>query len=67
LLGGAARIPQGRGIALKRRVHRGATWSAHLHDQDGNEVELVYELPRVLWEDDIDGALNTAVTQPLTA
>ncbi len=35
-----------RGIKLNRRVERGATNSIHLEDPDGNEIELVFELPR---------------------
>ncbi len=55
-----------RGVPMKRRVERGATCSLHLEDPDGNEIELVYELPRSLWEDDIEGALNRAVERPIT-
>ncbi len=50
-----------RGVALHGRVDRGVTQSIHLNDPDGNEIELVYELPRAAWEDDIDAALNRAV------
>jgi len=55
----------GRGVPLHRRVDRGATSSIHLNDPDGNEIELVYEKPRALWEGDIQAALNTAVEQPI--
>ena len=54
-----------KGLAPFRHVQRGATCSAHLHDPDGHEVELVYELPRAEWEADIDAALNRAVEQPV--
>jgi catechol 2,3-dioxygenase len=54
-----------RGVALHRQVDRGATSSIHLTDPDGNEIELVYEKPRALWEGDIQAALNTAVVQPI--
>jgi len=54
-----------RGVALHRQVDRGATCSIHLTDPDGNEIELVYEKPRALWEGDIQAALNTAVEQPI--
>lgn len=54
-----------RSVALKRRVERGATHSVHLEDPDGNEVELVFELPRERWEHDIDAALNRAVERPM--
>jgi len=52
------------GVALHRLVERGATHSIHLSDPNGIAVELVFELPRAEWEDDIDGALNRAVLKP---
>jgi catechol 2,3-dioxygenase len=54
-----------RGVSLHRHVQRGVTHSIHLTDPDGNEIELVFELPRELWEDDIDAALNFAVERPI--
>ena len=56
-----------RGVALHRLIERGATHSIHLTDPNGIAVELVFELPRAQWEDDIDGALNRAVLKPLPA
>ena len=53
------------GVEPYRRVERGATHSVHLHDPDGIEVELVFELPREQWQDDIDDALNRAVARPV--
>ena len=53
------------GLAPFRQVERGATFSAHLHDPDGHEIELVYERPRGEWETDIDGAINRAADQPV--
>lgn len=50
-----------RGVALHRRVDRGVTRSIHLKDPDGNEIELVHELPRTAWEADIQAALDHAV------
>jgi catechol 2,3-dioxygenase len=41
-----------------RRVEHGMTHSLYIHDPNGCGVELVYELPREVWEGDIDGALN---------
>lgn len=55
-----------RGVVLHRRVERGVTHSIHLTDPNGYEVELVHELPRALWEDDIDAALNRAVERPVS-
>jgi catechol 2,3-dioxygenase len=54
-----------RGVMLYRRVERGVTHSIHLTDPNGYLIELVYELPRALWENDIDAALNHAVEQPI--
>ena len=56
-----------RGVPLHGRIDRGTTKSIHAYDPDGNEVELVYELPRPLWEDDIDAALNRAKDLPVEA
>jgi catechol 2,3-dioxygenase len=54
-----------RGVTLYGRVDRGVTRSIHLTDPNGNEVELVHELPRELWEGDIDAALNRAVERSI--
>jgi catechol 2,3-dioxygenase len=54
-----------RGVALHRRVERGVTHSINLTDPNGYAIELVYELPRALWEGDIDAALNHAVERPI--
>lgn len=55
-----------RGVALHRRVDRGVTHSIHLNDPDGNEIELVHELPREAWENDIEAALNRAVERSIS-
>ena len=34
------------------------THSLYIHDPNGYGVELLYELPREVWEGDIDAALN---------
>jgi catechol 2,3-dioxygenase len=54
-----------RGVALHGRVDRGVTQSIHVNDPDGNEIELVHELPREMWEGDIDAALNRAAERPI--
>ena len=56
-----------RGVALHRLIERGATHSIHLTDPNGIAVELVFELPREQWENDIEGALDRAVLKPLPA
>jgi catechol 2,3-dioxygenase len=53
------------GVRLYGRVDRGVTNSIHLTDPNGVEVELVYELPREVWQDDIDAALNHFVERPI--
>jgi catechol 2,3-dioxygenase len=40
------------------------THSVYIHDPNGYGVELLYELPRESWENDIDGALNYSVRLP---
>ncbi|HSZ87897.1 MAG TPA: VOC family protein [Acetobacteraceae bacterium] len=54
------------GVTVYGRVDRGVTHSIHLSDPNGNEIELVHELPRELWEGDIDAALNRAVERPIS-
>lgn len=55
---------QRRGVKFDRRVEHGMTHSLYIHDPNGYGVELLYELPREVWEGDIDAALNFAVTLP---
>ena len=55
---------QERGVKFDRRVEHGMTHSLYIHDPNGYGVELLYELPREVWEGDIDGALNFAVPVP---
>jgi hypothetical protein len=44
-----------------RPMHRhGMTHSLYIQDPNARGVELVYELPREVWEGDIDAALNFA-------
>jgi catechol 2,3-dioxygenase len=40
------------------------THSVYIHDPNGYGIELLYELPRSMWENDIDGALNYSVRLP---
>ncbi len=55
---------QQRGVKFDRRVEHGMTHSLYIHDPNGYGVELLYELPREVWEGDIDAALNFAVQLP---
>ncbi|WP_416896547.1 MAG: VOC family protein [Minwuia sp.] len=49
---------QDLGVRFNRRVDHGMTHSLYINDPDGYGVELIYELPREVWEGDIDAALN---------
>ncbi len=55
---------QGKGVKFNRRVEHGMTHSLYINDPNGYGVELLYELPREVWEGDIDAALNFAVAVP---
>jgi catechol 2,3-dioxygenase len=55
---------QSRGVKFNRRVEHGMTHSLYVNDPNGYGVELLYELPREVWEGDIDAALNFAVSLP---
>ena len=55
---------QSKGVVFRRRVNHGMTHSLYISDPNGYGVELLYELPREMWENDIDGALNYAESLP---
>ncbi|MDA9463227.1 hypothetical protein XH87_01130 [Bradyrhizobium sp. CCBAU 53415] len=55
---------QAKGVKFDRRIDHGMTHSLYLHDPNGYGVELVYDLPREVWENDIDAALNFAELRP---
>jgi len=55
---------QKRGVKFERRVNHGMTRSLYISDPNGYGVELLYELPRDMWEGDIDAALNWAENLP---
>jgi catechol-2,3-dioxygenase len=55
---------QSRGVKFERRVNHGMTRSLYISDPNGYGVELLYELPRDMWEGDIDAALNYAENLP---
>ncbi len=48
------------GIAIQSRIDHGMTRSLYLTDPDGHGVELCVDLPRELWEGDLNAALNKA-------
>lgn len=49
---------QQQGVKFNLRVNHGVTHSVYISDPNGYGVELLYELPRELWENDIDAGLN---------
>jgi|SRR5579871_3621476 len=55
---------QERGVKFDRRIEHGMTHSLYIHDPNGYGVELLYELPREIWDGDINAALNFAVEVP---
>ena len=55
---------QTRGIKFERRVEHGTTHSVYFRDPNGYSVELLYELPRHVWEGNINAAVNHYVARP---
>ncbi len=55
---------QSKGVKFDRRVEHGMTHSLYIHDPNGYGIELLYELPREVWANDIDGALNYSISLP---
>ena len=54
------------GIEVKLRGNHGMTHSAYISDPDGNGIEVLYELPREVWNGDINAALNYFENMPVT-
>jgi catechol 2,3-dioxygenase len=55
---------QSKEITFHRRINHGMTHSVYISDPNGYGIEVLYELPREVWEDDIDAALNYAEPLP---
>jgi catechol 2,3-dioxygenase len=55
---------QSKGVTFQRRVNHGMTHSVYIADPNGYGIEVLYELPREVWEGDIDAALNYAERLP---
>jgi catechol-2,3-dioxygenase len=55
---------QQKGVKFHRRVNHGMTHSVYISDPNGYGIEVLYELPREVWEGDIDAALNYAERLP---
>ncbi len=52
------------GVKFQRRVNHGMTHSLYISDPNGYGVEVLYELPRAVWGDNIQGALDFAEPVP---
>ncbi len=48
-------------VKIARRVDHGMTHSVYLADPNGYGLEILYELPAEVWENDINAALNYAI------
>ena len=55
---------QDKGVTFHRRINHGMTHSVYISDPDGHGIEVLYELPREVWEHDIDAAQNYAESLP---
>lgn len=55
---------QRNGVKFERRVEHGITHSVYFRDPNGYGIELLYELPREVWEGELDAALNHYVNLP---
>ena len=53
-----------QGVPFHRRVNHGMTHSVYISDPDGHGIEVLYELPREVWEKDIDAAQNYSEQLP---
>lgn len=55
---------QAANVRFERRVEHGMSHNAYIRDPNGYSVELLYELPREMWENDINAAVNHYVALP---
>ena len=53
---------QSTGVKFERRVEHGMSRSLYVRDPNGYSVELLYELPRAVWERNIQAALDHHIT-----
>jgi catechol 2,3-dioxygenase len=49
---------QASGVRFALRGNHGMTHSVYIVDPDGYGFELLYDVPREAWQDDLDAALN---------
>ena len=53
-----------QGVPVDLRIDHGMSRSIYTTDPDGNGLELMCDLPREVWEDDVNRALNEARVLP---
>jgi catechol 2,3-dioxygenase-like lactoylglutathione lyase family enzyme len=53
-----------KGVKFESRVNHGMTHSLYISDPNGYGVEVLYELPREIWGENIQGALDYAERLP---
>ena len=58
------RFLQERGVPLDARINHGVSHSVYLRDPNDIGIELLYELPRDVWEGDTNAALNYVESLP---
>jgi catechol-2,3-dioxygenase len=46
------------GVPFDLRGNHGMTHSVYVRDPDGNSVEVLYDLPKEVWDGDVNAALN---------
>src|SRR5262245_18772049 len=51
---------QSRGVPFHRRVNHGMTHSLYINDPNGYGIEVLYELPREVWEGGLCAAVDPA-------
>lgn len=56
---------KGQGVEFLVRGNHGMTHSAYIADPDGNGIEVLYDLPREVWEGDVNAALNYFDPKPV--
>ena len=49
-----------KGVKFQNRINHGMTHSLYIVDPNGYGVEVLYELPREVWGDNIQGAIDYA-------
>ena len=55
---------QANDVKFHIRMNHGMTRSAYITDPDGHGVEVLYEVPREYWEQDVNAGLNYAEILP---